>query len=181
MVSPLTLGYFVSAFNLIKAGQGLLAPLTQIMLPRLSRFLVEAPEQAVIALRKMFRIQSCITLLMVVLSVSAAPILLPLILGERFSHSVLVFQLLSPLFFLGGLSSLLGQQALVVLGFHVAYSRIIFWCSFIGIILIGIMGYFYSIIGASFAMDVTELLIALSLIQFLRKNNHEIYGILKVD
>ncbi|MBU3556851.1 oligosaccharide flippase family protein [Polynucleobacter sp. Ross1-W9] len=181
LVSPLTLGYFVSAFNLIKAGQGLLIPLTQIMLPRLSKFLIEAPEQVVIALRKMFRIQSCITLLMMVVSILGAPILLPLILGEKFSHSVLVFQLLSPLFFLGALSGLLGQQALVAPGFHRIYSRIIFVCSFVGLIFIGIMSYFYSIIGASFAMVVTELLIALSLIWFLKKNNHEIYGILKVD
>lgn len=180
-VNSINVGYFIGAYNLIRAGQGLLAPLAQVMFPRLNRLYADAPAEAIIALRKMFQFQSILTLTMMLLSLIAAPYALPLILGAKFSHSVLLFQLLSPLLFLGALSNIVGQQALIALGRYGAYTKIYVICSIVGLVAVACMASTFSVLGAALAVVATEALILMTLIQFLSKNYPEIFKILKIN
>ena len=131
-----TVGYFVGALNLIRAGQGMLAPISQAVFPRISHLFAYARNEAIIALEKVFIYQSILTGLMTVGLFLLAPFILPLLMGPAFLESVSVFRILTPLFFLGGISNLFGQQILVTLGYHRAYTVIGFIFGIIGLFLI---------------------------------------------
>jgi O-antigen/teichoic acid export membrane protein len=177
----LAVGYFVGALNLIKAGQGLLAPLSQVMFPRLSHLFQHARDEAIVALKKVFLLQSGITLLMTGLAFALAPFILPILMGQGFDHSVFVFQILTPLFFLGALTNLLGQQAMIPLGLHDAYTRVIVFGSIVGLILLGILGYLYSATGAAISLVLAELLMVLIMASYLRKADPKLMDALKVE
>jgi PST family polysaccharide transporter len=175
----LAVGYFVGALNLIKACQGLLAPLSQVMFPRLSHLFQHDRDEAIAALKKVFLLQSSITLLMTVIAFTLAPFILPMLMGQGFDHSVFVFQVLSPLFILSALTNLLGQQAMVPLGFHNAYTRVIVLGSIVGLVLVGILGYLYSATGAAISLVLAELLIVLIMASYLRKTDPKLMDALK--
>jgi len=164
-----TVGYFVGGLNLIKAAQGLLAPISQVVFPRLSHLFVHAKNEAILALRKVFIFQSVLTLLMGITLFLLAPFLLPLLMGENFSDSIKVFQIMTPLIFLGGLSNLLGQQILVTLGYHRAYAVIGFCIGSIGIMLLGILGYFFYADGAAVSLVFSEILVILTMLWYLMR------------
>lgn len=177
----LAVGYFVGAFNLIKAGQGLLAPLSQVMFPRLSHLFKHARDEAITALKKVFVLQSGITLSMTVVAFTLAPIILPILMGQGFDHSVFVFQVLTPLFFLSALTNLLGQQAMIPLGFHDAYTRVIVLGSVVGLVLVGILGYLFSATGAAVSLVLAELLMVLIMASYLRKADPKLMDSLKIE
>jgi O-antigen/teichoic acid export membrane protein len=177
----LAVGYFVGALNLIKAGQGLLNPLSQVLFPRLSHLFQHARGEAVAVLKKAFLLESGITLLMVAVAFLLAPIVLPLLMGQRFDHSVFIFQILTPLFFFGALSNLLGQQAMITLGMHDAYTRIIIFSSVIGLFLVGVLSFFYSSTGAAISLVLAELLVVLSMASYLRREDPKLMDALKIE
>ena len=171
-----TVGYFVGGLNLIRAAQGLLAPISQVVFPRLSHLFAHAKNEAMLALRKIFVFQSILTMLMGFSLFICAPFLLPLLMGTHFSDSIKVFQILTPLIFLGGLSNLLGQQILVTLGYHQAYAVIGFCTGALGIMLLAVLAYFFQSDGAAVSLVFSEALSILVMAWYLMRVEPQFFG-----
>lgn len=176
-----TVGYFVGALNLIRAGQGLLGPISQVVFPRLSHLFAHAKDAAIVALEKIFIFQSILTGFMTVGLFLFAPFILPLLMGPAFLESVSIFRILTPLFFLGGISNLLGQQILVTLGYHRAYTVIGFIFGIIGLSLIAYLGYYYQASGAAASLVVSEILVIVVMAYYVRRVEPQLLRIFRSD
>ena len=175
VAGPLSVGYFVGAYNLIKAGQGILGPISQVMFSRLSHLFEHARGEALLALKKIFTLQSILGVSLFLSLFLLAPIILPLLMGEKFNQSIAVFRILTPLFVLGGLSNLLGQQMMTTLGYHRAYALASIICGVISLILTGVLGYFFLANGAALATVIVELISVAVMVAFLKRREPNLF------
>jgi len=124
-VSPVTVGYFAGADKILNAIRGLLTPIIDASFPRLSYMVSREPKQAVCLIRKMMMIMVGIGALLGGATFLSAPVLVSLLLGDRFTPSIPVLQILAILPLVIGISHVLGSQWMVPLGLQRSFSLIV--------------------------------------------------------
>src|SRR5690606_551905 len=88
--------------------------------------------------------------------------------GTQYNQSVQLIQIMAFLPFIIALSNMFGVQTMLTFNYKRAFSRIILVGSVINIILTLIMAPFYTAVGISVAMVVTEIYITLAMYLYLR-------------
>lgn len=135
--APLQVGLFAAANKLVYIAQGLIGPLVQATYPRIAQLAVNDKPAAIQLIKKAFRIQGAVGLVMTLALALFLPLLTPLfvqLFGADFglsraflalnnSQDVMVW--LSPVILLGALSLVYGQQTLLVFGFERYFSRVL--------------------------------------------------------
>ncbi|MEY4573739.1 MAG: hypothetical protein RLZ10_3045 [Bacteroidota bacterium] len=160
--------YFVAAQTIIRAGQGLFVPISQSLFPRISYLFANSKDSAIDLLRKIIWIQGAFSALISIFVFIAAPIFVEIIFGEKFEMAAAVLRWLSPTLFLIGLSNVFGIQGMVPLGYSKSFSHILLGSGLFNIIAILPLGYFYGAIGGSAAALLTECLVTLLMMIYLK-------------
>ena len=181
VANALSVGYFAFALNLVRATQGiLLSPLSMVLFPRISHLFYHSRQSAIAMLRKVFIFQVLLSLFVLTAMFILAPFVIGRFIGEAYQPSIIIFQILSPLFLLGGLSNFLGGQVMIVLGHHSIYTNIVLASSAIVVSLVGTLGFYFGLTGASIAMLLTELLLVCGIGIYLYRFEYDLFGYCKI-
>lgn len=167
---PLAVGAYVAAMNILKAFQGMLAPLMQPLFPRLSKLFAEQRSEGWRLLRRVLLWLLPIALL-VTFGMAFAANWLPMFLGHQFDVSVHVLQILSLQFLFYAINNLMGSQLMIILGHPKAFARLLFASGLLGVVAAMPLGYVFGANGVAAATVVTELLVTVFLYTFYINKN----------
>lgn len=162
---PLAVGAYVAAMNILKALQGMLAPLMQPLFPRLSKLFAEQRSEGWRLLRRVLFYLVPVALL-VTLGMAFAANWVPTFLGHQFDVSVHVLQILSFQFAFYAINNLMGSQLMIILGRPKAFAKLLFVSGTLGVVAAIPLGYFAGANGVAVAMVATELLVTVLLFFF---------------
>jgi len=161
-------GYFSVAYRIISIANGLLSPISQSIYPYISSLAVKSREEAIYFIKKTTTIMGALSLLVSFLIFIFAGLILYILAGTQYNQSVQLIQFMAFLPFIIALSNMFGVQTMLTFNYKRAFSRIILVGSVINIILTLIMAPFYTAVGISVAMVVTEIYITLAMYLYLR-------------
>lgn len=182
VANALTVGYFAFALNLVRATQGiLLYPLSMVLFPRISHLFYHSRQNAIAMLKKVFVFQVLLSLFVLTAMFILAPFLIGRFIGEAYQPSIIIFQILSPLFLLGGLSNLLGGQVMIVLGHHSNYTNIVLASCAIIVLLVGTLGFYFGLTGAAIAMLLSEFLLVCGIWIYLYRFECDLFRCCKIQ
>ena len=147
-----------AAKRLIKATQGLLAPISQTVYPYLSKSAAESKEKALNIIKKLIiLVGSSAFIISLLVFILAAPIV-NIVLGSQYQQSIIVLQILAFLPFIIGLATVYATLFLLSFGHIREWSKIIITCSILHIIFILIFVGLFSLahVGVSISWLFTE-------------------------
>jgi PST family polysaccharide transporter len=128
-------GYYSAGEKIIKAIQGLFAPLSQAIYPHMSRLALESKELSMSFISKIASLVGGLSLLMSLALLIFASQLSRIILGENFTESIIVIQILSFYPFFSILGNIFSIQIMLNFGMERLFSRIVICASLINIAL----------------------------------------------
>jgi O-antigen/teichoic acid export membrane protein len=176
IAEPKELGYFAAAFGLIKSIQAFTAPLYLILFPKFSHLFVKTKKRAIELLNRVLFIQALAGIFLCSFLLFFSSLIINLLFSGKFDDSEFIFKILLPYFFISGFNNLIGSQVLICLNRHKNYIKIIFAFLGINFILVGIFGHFMGSSGASIGLTLSEFLLLITLILFLKKHEKDIYA-----
>lgn len=154
---PVAVGYYTAADKIRQAVQGIIAPVSQAVYPRINALMVKDKVIAFATIRKLLLIQGGGTfVLSLLLFLYSEPIIL-LAYDSTYISSVTVLKWLAWLPFVIGLSNVFGIQTLLVLGLNKLFSRILIVSGIFSLLLIFPLGSLWAQDGAAIATFITEL------------------------
>lgn len=163
-------GYYSAGEKIVKAVQGLIAPLSQTIYPHISKLASESKEAALAFVRKVVRLVGGAMLGVSFLLLLFAQQISNLVLGSKFQESIPVIQILSFLPFIIGLSNIFGIQVMLNFGLKQVFTRILIIASFVNILLALILVLPFQHIGISFSVLITELFVTITMFLVLHRN-----------
>jgi len=165
-----------AAKRLIKATQGLLAPISQTVYPYLSKSAAESKEKALNIIKKLIiLVGSSAFIISLLVFIFATPIV-NIVLGSQYQQSIIVLRILAFLPFIIGLSNIFGIQTMLTFNLKQAFSRILISAGLLNIALALILVPLYQHIGASIAILVTEIFVTFSMFFYLTRRGIKIFG-----
>jgi polysaccharide transporter, PST family len=150
-------GYYSAGEKIVKAVQGLSAPLTQTIYPHMSRLAIESKELSMSFISKIAKHIGGASLLMSLSLFIFAPQISRIILGENFTESIIVIKILSLYPFLSIMSNIFSIQIMLNFGMQKLFSRIVILASLINIALSFVLVMPLERIGVSISLLVTEV------------------------
>ena len=158
-----------AAKRLIKATQGLLAPISQTVYPYLSKSAAESKEKALNIIKKLIiLVGSSAFIISLLVFILAAPIV-NIVLGSQYQQSIIVLQILAFLPFIIGLSNIFAVQGLYAFRFQWVVPRFVIPIAFFHLFLLCVLTHFYSLVGTAIAAIIIEILITLFSIKYFSK------------
>ena len=170
-VEPRIVGYFVGAEKIIKALTGLMQPVSRAIFPRVSALMQKSKEKA----QKLVNI-SLVVLLGIGFLMSAAcfllaPALINLFLGAEYAASVPVLQIMALIPVLVALSSVLGVQWAIPLGFEKTFNKIIVLAGVVNVALSFLLAPLFKHIGMAISITIIEIAVAAGILAMLWKKD----------
>ncbi len=162
-------GYYSAAEKLIKAVQGLLAPVSQTVYPYISKLATESKEKALSFIRKTIKIVGSVSFFVSLMIFIFAKPVVNVVLGNQYQESIIVLRILAFLPFIIGLSNIFAVQGLYAFGFQRAVPKFIIPIALFHLFLLVILTYYYFLIGTATATIITEMLITTFSIGFFSK------------
>lgn len=162
-------GYYASGEKLVKAVQGLIQPISQTIYPHISKLASNSKREAIRFISKAFYFVGFITLIMSSILLFFAEPIVSLVLGNQYTNSIIVVQILSFLPFIIGLSNILGIQTMLTFNYKKEFSKIIITSSILNLVIAFIMVNVMSYIGISLSVLFTEVLVTVCMFIFLYK------------
>ena len=145
-VDETTVGIYAGAERISKGVIGLMSPISMALYPRLSALVAKSREEAAVLARKaIFHVMLWAIALAIIL-ISAAPLIVRLLLGRSFQGSVLILRVLALLVPLIAGSNLLGIQWMLPLRCDRAFNSIIIAA---GLVNLGLACLLSPMLGAS--------------------------------
>ncbi|MGB9680690.1 MAG: flippase [Minisyncoccia bacterium] len=162
-------GYYSAAEKIVKAAQGLLAPVSQTVYPYFSKLYSENKIKAKQLLKKILKAVGSVTLLLSILLSILAPLIVRIILGPAYLESIWVFRILIFTFFAIGVNNVLGIQGLVAFGFKSEFFKIVSIYGLIHLIIIVFLIHFWQHVGVALGALTTESFIGITEYLILKK------------
>jgi len=151
-------GQYAAIEKVIKALQSFIDPLAKALFPFFGRKLNSSTE-----IRSGFgqfgKIYALLLVLLTIILYIIGPYLLIWYLGKSFISGIIIFQILLPVIFLGGLNYYLGIIGLINLGMNKYFSRVVFITGIFSISICYILSSYWSTTGAAIAMASSELVL----------------------
>ena len=166
--SNTVVGYFSVAYRIINIANGLLSPISQSIYPYISSLAVKSREEAISFIKKSTSLIGVLSFLVSLLIFFFAGFILFILAGNQYDQSVPLIRIMAFLPFIIALSNMFGVQTMLTFNYKHAFSRIIMVGSAINIILTLILAPFFTAVGISVAMVVTEIYITLAMYLYLR-------------
>jgi Membrane protein involved in the export of O-antigen and teichoic acid len=175
IAGPVAVGYYTAADKIRQAVQGIIAPVSLAIYPRINALMVKDRIIAFAMIRKLLLIQGVGTfILSLLLFLFSEPIIL-LAYDSGYINSVTVLKWLAWLPFVIGLSNVLGIQTLLVLGLNEIFSRILIASGVLSLLLIFPLGSLWAQDGAAIATFITELTVTLLMLLIIIKREIPIF------
>ena len=175
IAGPVAVGYYTAADKIRQAVQGIIAPVSLAIYPRINALMVKDKIIAFAMIRKLLLIQGVGTfILSLLLFLFSEPIIL-LAYDSGYISSVTVLKWLAWLPFVIGLSNVLGIQILLVLGLNEIFSRILIASGVLSLLLIFPLGSLWAQDGAAIATFMTELTVTLLMLLIIIKREIPIF------
>lgn len=153
-------GHYAAMEKVIKTMQSLMEPLSKALFPFFGRKLNNS-----IGIDPSFgrfgKIYGLLLLLLASTLYFVGPYLLIWYLGKSFLNAIIIFQILLPVIFLGGLNYYLGIIGLINLGFNKYFLKAVFVSGICSVSLCYILSRFLGSIGAAIAMTSSEFILLL--------------------
>ena len=173
-------GYYSAAEKLIRAVQGLLAPVSQTVYPYITKLVTESRERALNFIRKLVKLAATSTFIIsLLIFILAAPII-NIVLGSQYQRSIIVLRILAFLPFIIGLSNIFGIQTMLTFNLKEIFSKILILAGILNIVLAMILAPLYKHVGVSIAVLITEIFVTLSMFLYLEKKGIKLFGWEKV-
>ena len=170
------LGYFAAAEKIINAFKGLMGPVSQTIYPYISKKVAKSKEEGLNFIRKVTKFVGLFSALISLFIFIFADVLVNLLLGEQYFHSIIVLKIMALLPFMIGLSNIFGIQTMVTFGRKKAFSKILFVGSILNILLSFILVPLYKHIGAAISVLIVESYITIAMFVYLQINGLKIIG-----
>lgn len=162
-------GYFAGAEKIVAAFRGLLSPISQTVYPYFSKLFTESREKGLRMLRKLGIIIDVFSLGLSSAILIFAPFIGRIILGEKFSASIPLIRIMSPLPFIVAISNIFATQGLFAFGKSKNASRVIATAALFHLFTFNTLTALFSIKGSAVSVVLTEILIAVLSIFSFRK------------
>ena len=162
-------GYFAAADKLIRAMQGIIAPITQAVFPHMSSLVNESKERALAFARKTLIWVGGLTLVPSTVLLVLAPWVAVLCFGKAGLPSTSVIRWLSFLPFIIAISNVLGIQTMIPFGLDRQFSRILIGAGLFNVAIAVPLIRSFGARGAGAAVLITEALITLTMLLVLHR------------
>jgi len=162
--------YYDLAMKFIFIATGVLGSVSNVVMPSLSRVLSSAnKENTPHFLTKYIKFNLYISTLVALILYSVSPNLLPWFLGDGYTESILILQILAPMIIVRGFNSLLGYGYLIASHQEKKYTIVSFVVALTAIALCFILIDFFDIAGVAFSIFIAELVGFFIIAEFTKK------------
>ncbi|HOJ16718.1 MAG TPA: flippase [Caldisericia bacterium] len=162
-------GYYAAAEKIVRAIQGLLTPVSQVLYPFFAKVYSESKERGERILKKILKIIFLITLSISIVGSLLSENLSLIILGEQFTYSAGLIRILVFIIFAIGVNNILGIQGLIAFGFSKYFRNIVFCFGVLHIFYLTPFIIFFEAYGVAIAVLFTEIFIAVTEYIVLRR------------
>jgi len=170
LTNPTAVGYFAAAEKIIRAAQGLVAPVSQAAYPHVAALNSSSRQEALNFLTKLLRIQGAATLIISMLLFVLVEPIVYFLFGEQFQESVRLVEWMAVLPFIIGLSNVFGIQTMLNFDMKQSFSRILIVSGLINIALIVPLVYLFGANGAAMSVTFTEIIVTVTMASALARN-----------
>jgi polysaccharide transporter, PST family len=162
-------GYYSSAEKVIKAFQGLISPVSQTIFPYVNRLVQTSRDRALNFIKKILLLVGSGTCIVSLILLLFSGFIVRVVLGEEYTNSIIVVQILSFLPFVVGLSNILGVQTMLTFNYQKQFSFILAAAGVFNVTLSLILISLFSYVGTAISVITTEIFVTASMAVFLYK------------
>jgi PST family polysaccharide transporter len=168
-------GHFSAAEKLIKAVQGLIAPISQAIYPRINALATRSQKEALKFIRNSLKwIGSGSFLISILVFILAKPVVL-LLLGPQFFEAVPLIQWMSFIPFVVGVSNVFGVQTMLTFGLKKQFSRILLFSGVFNLMIFFPLVISIGAEGAAISLLLTEIVVTLSMGYILHQRGYYLF------
>ncbi len=153
-------GIYSAADKIRLAMQGLFAPISQSVFPKVNYLALQSVNSFINFNKKLLSVQSTFAFLISLLVFIFSPQLVELILGPQYQGSVNVLKILCWLPFIISISNVYGIQILLALKEDKKFLQVVFSASLISVISVLILTSLYNEIGTAITFLITEIYVS---------------------
>ena len=169
MTNNVMVGYYSGAKKIISNITSLLSPISQAVYPHICQLADSSKDKSLIFLKNMIIIMGGSNFILSLLIFFFSEPIVNILLGNGYTPSVTMLRIMSFLPFIISLSNIFGIQTMLPFGMQNHFSRILLWAAFLNTIIVLPAIYFYSGIGVSCSILITELFVTITMGMFLYK------------
>jgi PST family polysaccharide transporter len=152
-------GFYSPAESVVRASQGMFAPISQAVYPRICGLTVNDPAKALSLMRRSLKVQGGVAFfLSVVLFIFSGPIV-RIAFGPGYEKTVSVLYVMAVVPFLVGLSNSFGVLMMLPLGMKRAFSAILVISGIFNVLVLPLLAWGMASLGAAVAVVLTELFV----------------------
>lgn len=160
-------GQYAAMEKVIKAMQSLMEPLSKALFPFFGRKLNNS-DGIDASFVKFGKLYGLLLLLLIIVLYIIGPYFLIWYLGQSFASSIIIFQILLPVIFLGGLNYYLGIIGLINLGFNKYFLKAVFVSGITSVLLCYFLSSYFGSTGAAIAMTSSEFVLLLLILNKIK-------------
>jgi len=179
--SEAQVGFYVAGEKIIKAVQGLIAPVSQAVYPHVNELASQSKEKAIRFLKKILRFLGSTSLLLSCSIFFLAKPIVKIILGDEFHATISILKWMSPLPLIIAISNVLGIQTMLSFGMNKEFSRSILYSSIINLFLVIPFTVWLQAEGTAITLLITELFVVFCMWRQLTRNKIHLFGVLQND
>ncbi len=153
-------GYYSAAEKLIKTGMGLLTQLSNVFYPYISRMLKESMESGLTSIKTGFIAGMLLSIPAAILVITYPDLIVDILLGNSFSGSVSPMRIMGILFFVIGMSNILGNQVLLPFDKGFIYMRALIIGFVSQIVLVLMLAPQFQERGAALAFVLSQIIVS---------------------
>lgn len=160
-------GYYAGAEKIVNIIKNLYAPISQTIYPHLNKLFNENKERGLQFSRNILKIVAPVSLFIVILLIVFANIIVNIVLGMKYTNSVVILRILSFLPFFIVLSNIMGIQVMLSLNYKEAFTKIVTFSSVLNVVLATILVQWFAATGIAISVFLSELFVTLLMYMFL--------------
>lgn len=176
IAGPISVAVYVSANKLLKAAQGIYAPISASFYPRINNLMKKNKEEAMVMIRYLMKIQTALTFCISACIFIFAPITVELLFGSEYLRSATILRIMSLLPLIIGLSNIFGIQVLLPHGYKKEFSVILLSSGLISLLTLIPLCYFLDAEGAAISVVITETIVTLLMLYTIRKKKIPLFN-----
>lgn len=162
-------GYYSAGEKLVRAVQGLTQPVSQTIYPYIAKLVHTSKQDGLLFIRKVILFMGALTFVLSLFLLVFADDVVDLVLGDNYTRSVLVVQILSFSPFIIGLSNVLGIQTMLNYGMKKEFSRVLMMGSVINLVLSLILVPMFQEVGSATSVLIVESFVTVTMFIYLHK------------
>lgn len=180
LVTPTILGYYHIAEKLIRAVQSVYGAVSNAIYPHASRLAAESTEALLNFNKRLFILLTVGALIISIALYILAPLVISFLFGEAYLPSVIILQILSPIYVIIVASNILGIQTMLPLDMERTFSHILIFASVVNFCTFIPSAYIFGALGAAWATVAVELLVTITMLIVLQRVGRNPISFVKV-